>query len=203
MPNTGGKVSGVALASILFGTVFVYAGYKGYSILKALQNVIGGKSLGAGQTASTGLTTVDVAVGSASSSGGTVTSSAIASDAQKYVGQGYQYGGPSSPGKWDCSSFVSYVLGHDLGIALPGGSWSSVTANGTQHGPDSTAYMSFGTAVNLANAQPGDIVATPVHMGIVIGNGQMVSAENEQLGTGIGSYTSGFPGGTPVCRSVG
>ena len=133
----------------------------------------------------------------------TATNSAIANDALQYVGDGYVYGGPSTPNKWDCSSFVSYVLGHDLGMAIPGGSWASVTANGTQHGPASGTYMSFGTSVPLAQAQAGDLLATGDHIGICIGNGQMVSAQDEVLGVGVASYTSGFPGGTPVCRRVG
>src|SRR6266567_2703106 len=45
----------------------------------------------------------------------TPTGNAISDDALKYVGQGYVFGGPSQPGHWDCSSFINYVVGHDLG----------------------------------------------------------------------------------------
>jgi len=196
----GEKFSGIAVGSIAAGGIFVYAGIKGYSIPNTIKVLISGKNP-AVQAQTTGLTGTS-SIGDTSGATGSASGSAIASDALKYVGQRYIYGGPSTPGKWDCSSFVSYVLGHDLGLAIPGGNWASVTANGTQHGPDSSAYMSFGTSVPLSSAQPGDIVATADHMGIVIGNGQMVSAQDPQLGTGIGNYTSGFPGGTPVCRRV-
>jgi len=199
--SDGERFSGVAVGSIAAGALFLYAAIKGYSIPNTIKALISGKSP-VGQVQTTGLTGTSSIVGTATGGGGTASGSAIASDALKYAGQGYIYGGPSSPGRWDCSSFVSYVLGHDLGLAIPGGTWVSVTASGTQHGPDSSAYMSFGTSVPLAQAQPGDLVATADHMGIVIGNGQMISAQNAQLGTGPGSYTSGFPGGTPVCRSV-
>jgi peptidoglycan DL-endopeptidase CwlO len=127
---------------------------------------------------------------------------AIAADAEKYIGQGYTYGGPSSPGKWDCSSFVNYVVGHDLGMKIPGGSWAAVCQNGDAHGPATPSWMLFGTGVNYGSEQPGDIVVSVDHMGIVIGGGQMVSAQNPQLGTGIGNYTSGFPGGQPLVRRV-
>ena len=135
--------------------------------------------------------------------GGSVTaSSSIATAAQKYIGQGYIFGGPSSPGRWDCSSFVNYVVGHDVGLPIPGGKWSVVCANGTAHGPATPSWMLFGTPITYGKEQPGDIVVTTEHMGIVIGGGKMVSAQNPQLGTGIGSYQSGFPGGTPFVRRL-
>ena len=127
----------------------------------------------------------------------------IADDAKKYIGQGYIFGGPSQPGKWDCSSFVNYVIGHDEGLAIPGGSWALVCSNGNAHGPATTSWMLFGTGINYGKEQPGDLVVSVEHMGIVIGGGQMVSAQDPQLGTGIGSYQSGFPGGTPIVRRVG
>lgn len=130
------------------------------------------------------------------------TGSAISDDALKYVGQGYVWGGPSQPGRWDCSSFANYVVGHDEGLPIPGGSWAAVTANGTQHGPATPSWMLFGTPVNYGREQPGDIVVSAEHMGIVIGGGKMVSAQDEQLGVGIAGYQSGFPGGTPFVRRV-
>lgn len=134
--------------------------------------------------------------------GGTANGDAIANDALKYVGQGYTFGGPSSPGKWDCSSFANYVIGHDMGLPIPGGSWATVCNNGSSHGPATPSWMLFGTPVNYGSEQPGDLLVTAEHMGIVIGGGKMVSAQDPQLGTGIGGYTSGFPGGQPVVRRV-
>jgi cell wall-associated NlpC family hydrolase len=135
---------------------------------------------------------------------GTTGGAAIAALAKQYVGKGYVWGGPADvPGNWDCSSFVSYVLGHDLHMKLPGGgTYGSAGYPPHSHGPTTNSYLLFGTPVNLGKEQPGDLVVSTVHMGIVIGGGSMVSAENPQLGTGIGSYTSGFPGGTPFVRRV-
>ena len=134
------------------------------------------------------------------SSGG----AAVAATAKQYVGKGYAWGGPADvPGDWDCSSFVSYVLGHDLGLTLPGGGkYGSAGYPPHSHGPTTLNYMLFGTGVNYGSEQPGDLVVSVEHMGIVIGGGKMISAEDPQSGTGIASYQGGFPGGTPIVRRV-
>lgn len=133
------------------------------------------------------------------------TGSAIANDALKYQGEGYVWGGPADvPGDWDCSSFTSYVLGHDLGMALPGGGkYGDPGYPPHTHGPTTNSYLLFGQPVNLGSEKPGDLLVSTEHMGICIGGGGMISAQDPQLGTGIGTYTSGFPGGTPFIRRVG
>jgi len=132
-----------------------------------------------------------------------VTGSPIAADALRYAGQGYTWGGPADkPGNWDCSSFVSYVLGHDLRMGLPGGKWGDPGFPPHAHGPTTLNYMLFGTGVDYGREQPGDLVVSAEHMGIVIGGGKMISAQDPQLGTGIGSYRGGFPGGQPLVRRV-
>jgi peptidoglycan DL-endopeptidase CwlO len=198
-------VNGVALGAVAAGAVFVFASVKGKSVLASVQAIVAGKSPSTAAPADTiaGTAGTAAAASGAPAAGGTASDSAIASDALKYVGQGYIYGGPSTPGRWDCSSFVSYVLGHDLGLAVPGGTWASVTANGTQHGPTTLSYLLFGTAVSHADAQPGDLVVSVEHMGIIISATQMVSAQDEALGTGIGNWPAGFPAGPPVYRRVG
>jgi cell wall-associated NlpC family hydrolase len=45
---------------------------------------------------------------------------AIASDALRYQGAPYKWGG-AKPDGWDCSGFVNYVIGHDMGMRIPGG----------------------------------------------------------------------------------
>jgi cell wall-associated NlpC family hydrolase len=134
---------------------------------------------------------------------GAASGNAISADAMRYVGQGYVWGGRADrPGDWDCSSFASYVLGHDLGLALPGGKWGDPGFPPASHGPTTLNYLLFGQPVNLGDAQPGDLVVSTVHMGIVIGGGKMISAQDPQLGTGVAGYLSGFPGGTPHVRRV-
>jgi cell wall-associated NlpC family hydrolase len=140
-------------------------------------------------------------VSGAGASGG----SAIAIDALRYQGKGYVWGGnASSPGNWDCSSFVSYVLGHDLGLPLPGGKWGQAGFPPHAHGPTTLEYMMFGQGVTQAQAQPGDLIVSVDHMGIIIDpqNRQYMSAHDPRDGTGTGGYPGGFPGGAPVYRRV-
>lgn len=142
--------------------------------------------------------------GSVAGTGATATGTAIASAALRYAGTGYVWGGPADrPGNWDCSSFVSYVLGHDMGLPLPGGGKYGDPGDPPHaHGPTTLNYMLWGVGINMGQELPGDLVVSTVHMGIVIGGGKMISAQDPQLGTGVASYQGGFPGGTPHFRRI-
>jgi cell wall-associated NlpC family hydrolase len=119
---------------------------------------------------------------------GSATGTAIAQDALKYQGQGYVFGGnASSPGHWDCSSFVSYVLGHDFSLPLPGGKWGDPGFPPHSHGPTTGTYLLYGSPITRANIQPGDLVVWATHMGIVINSSQIVAARTTSTGTGISS----------------
>jgi cell wall-associated NlpC family hydrolase len=133
-----------------------------------------------------------------------LTGAAIASDAERWTGQGYTYGGTGArPGDWDCSSFVSYVLGHDLSLALPGGTWRQVTGNGTQHGPVVTDYASWTGATTVGTAQAGDLccfvgTGTDGHIGIAVSGSEMVSALNSTQGTVRTPIVGYGPAGAPL-----
>lgn len=95
---------------------------------------------------------------------------ALITEAQKHLGKPYVFGA-SGPNSFDCSGFVSYVL-NQSGVASVGRS----TAQG---------LFNMSTPVSRENAQPGDLIfftgtysaGTPVtHVGIYIGNGQMIHA---------------------------
>jgi len=129
----------------------------------------------------------------------------IAADAQAYAGRGYVYGGSArAPGDWDCSSFVSYVLGHDLHLALPGGKWGGPGFPPNGHGPVVTSYASWKGAVTVAApGVRGDIVCfvgsgPNGHMGIVLGPDRMVSALDSASGTLVSPITGYGPQGAPI-----
>lgn len=150
----------------------------------------------AGSSAGGGVSTGTVGAGG-------VTGDKIAAAALNYIGQGYVYGGRADkPGNWDCSSFVSYVLGHDLGMPLPGGKWGDPGFPPHAHGPATGNYMMFGQPVSASDVRKGDLIVNAEHMGIVVTTGTYMSAKTPSAGTGLGLYTQSFPGGAPVFRRV-
>ena len=97
---------------------------------------------------------------------------AVANYAVQFVGNPYVYGGTSLTNGTDCSGFVMSVY-KNFGVSLP---------------HSSSADRKVGYAVNgLANAQPGDIICYSGHVGIYIGNGQIVHASTEKTGIKISS----------------
>ena len=90
----------------------------------------------------------------------------IAAIASQGVGRPYVWGG-TSPAGWDCSGFVGWVYAQ-AGISLP---------------RTTEAILSVGTPVSASQAQPGDVMYWPGHVGIYMGDGMHVAAQTPALGT--------------------
>ena len=94
--------------------------------------------------------------------------------ARQFIGNPYRYGGMSLTKGTDCSGFVKSVFAN-FGYNLP------------HH---SQSMMSVGTAVaSLDQAEPGDIIVYPHHVGIYVGDGQLLSALGKQYGIIVHSAT--------------
>ena len=102
-------------------------------------------------------------------------------EAAKYLGTPYVWGG-YAPGGFDCSGFVSYCLTHS-GVKNTG----RLTAQG---------LYDICTPVSQSDAQPGDLIfftgtydaGVPVtHIGIYVGNGQMIHCGHPVQYTSINS----------------
>ena len=113
-----------------------------------------------------------------------VSGSAIVAAAKKLLGDPYVYGG-TSPSGFDCSGLVQYVF-NELGISLPRTSEEQYAAAA----PISASPSSPPPIGSLVFAQfPGDN-ASPGHVGIYVGGGQVLSAEDPASGVGLSSLAS-------------
>lgn len=104
--------------------------------------------------------------------------------AMQYLGYPYVWAGKEPSTGFDCSGFTRWIvlntLGYDIGGGVPG-------------------QTDFGTSVAWGDWQPGDLIFFAdtfepglSHVGLYIGNGQMIHAENPSTGVVISDITSGY-----------
>ena len=117
------------------------------------------------------------------STGGSEFGRNVADYALQFIGNPYVWGGTSLTKGADCSGFTLSVFGH-FGISLP--HYSGAQAN-------------MGKAVKSSEMRPGDLVfyanskGTINHVGIYIGNGQIVNAASRRSGIKISTWNYRTP----------
>lgn len=129
---------------------------------------------------------ISASVGSGSSST-TSKGQKIADYAKSFVGYPYVYGG-ASPSGFDCSGFVQYVY----------------KQNGISINRTATAQLSNGYYVSYNDMKPGDIIYfgygnSASHVGIYIGNGNFVHAQNSSTGVVITSLSQSYYANRYLC----
>jgi cell wall-associated NlpC family hydrolase len=117
--------------------------------------------------------------------GSSATGNAIVDYAMGYLGYPYVWA-THGPYSFDCSGFTSWVIKNVVGADIGYGLWTQVSA---------------GTPVSKSNLQPGDLVffqntykAGLSHVGIYIGGGQFIHAQNEATGVVISDLDSNYYG---------
>lgn len=106
----------------------------------------------------------------------------IVSYAKKYVGYAYTYGGTTPSTGFDCTGFTYYIY-NSCGYSLS---------------RSFSVQKQSGTAVSKANLKQGDLLifdnnrdGTPDHVGIYIGSGNFIHAENSRTGVKTDTVSSG------------
>jgi cell wall-associated NlpC family hydrolase len=186
------------------GGLLLWSGVKGKNWSQALRAIVSGKNPQTATLTAYPITTAQAAFSGGSGSGAvnasanaTSTGISIATDAQRYVGTGYVWGGAPGDGQghWDCSSFCNAVIGRDLQLAIP--TYKSGAYWGQAHGPTTLVWLVWTGCFTIPrqDATAGDLAVWQTHMGIFIDNQHIISALDAQLGVRITTVSGAAPVG--------
>ncbi len=114
-----------------------------------------------------------------------ITAHNVVDYALRFVGANYVWGG-AGPGGFDCSGFTMYIY-RQFGVSLP-------------HSAAAQYSTRYGVIIsNVAELQPGDLVffantytSGISHVGLYIGDGNVVQALSPGLGVGVASLYSAY-----------
>lgn len=103
--------------------------------------------------------------------------------ALQFVGGPYRYGGSDPHTGTDCSGFIRYVMQNGAGVSM---------------NRSSTTQSRQGTAISADQMQPGDLIfygsgGSINHVGMYIGNGQIVHASTEATGIKVSPWNYRTP----------
>lgn len=158
---------------------------KSSSITKAANQAAkaANKAAQAAKQATAALTTnqVNQAASSQAPAGSSWQQSRVVSLAKAQVGKAYVWGA-TGPSSFDCSGLVQWVYKNAVGKTVSRTTYTQV-------------YEGVNVTVSTSSLQPGDLLfwgnaAAPYHVAIYVGNGQYVSAADEQQGVILATLSS-------------
>jgi len=109
----------------------------------------------ASAAAAAGLNGTDYATGTA----GTASEQGVVSEASKYLGVPYQWGGTAPGVGLDCSGLTQWAY-HEAGLNIP----------------RLAQEQDVGAAVDGGSLRPGDLAVWDGHVAMIVGNGTMIEA---------------------------
>lgn len=217
----GHGISTPAVAVAAAGVAVLWAGLKGVTVSSGLRQLLTGHipqpddalvdpgaavgGIGADAAGSLALGQQLGGIAAGVAAGGV---SGIADAALRYLGTGskYLWAGANPTRGWDCSGFCNWVIGHDLGLPIPG--YTSTRFDGRGHGPTTLTWgvWSGATTVPEAQIQAGDLCVWPMfHMGIALDATTMIHAPgpNYTPAPVLGRIHAGRPGPLLIRRVRG